>query len=90
MTDRGSTLCFYSDRGTIRKVVFTGGEMQRGLKMSRKIIFCVQEFVQRARGRHEAGPGIVGPPCQVSVVFEIREFSKNSGSKHSFYNIVLG
>lgn len=70
-------LCFYKGaHGTIRKVVFIGGEIRRGLRMSREVIFCVEELVQRARGGHEAGLDIVGPPCQVSVVFEIREFSR--------------
>lgn len=44
--------------------------------MSREIIFYVEAPVQRTRGGHEPGPGNVGPRCEVSVVFEIREFAQ--------------
>lgn len=58
MAGTGTTLCFYGGHGTIRKVVFIGGEMRWGLRMSREII-DVEVPVQRARGGHEPRPGNV-------------------------------
>lgn len=75
MAGTGNTLGFSGGHGTIRKVLFIGGEIRRVLRMSREIIF-VEVPVQRARGQHEPGPGNVGPHCEGSVVLEIREFAQ--------------
>lgn len=82
-------LCFYKDaHGTIRKEVFIGGEMRRGLRMSREIIFCVEELYKEPGEDMRPGWVLWAFPVRSQRSLRLGSFPENSGSKHSFYNIV--